>query len=53
MALTIPNVDRLSKDNPKLGEALKKVQDYTNQNVTPAGGNRIAPPPTNPANPQG
>lgn len=53
MPLNLPNLDRIAKENPKLGEALKKVQDYTNINVTPAAGNRIPPPPTNPGNPQG
>jgi hypothetical protein len=44
MALIIPSLDKISKLDPKLGEALKKVQDYTNQNVTVAGGNRQVPP---------
>lgn len=44
MALTIPNLDRISKENPRLGEAVKKVQDYVNQNVAVIPGNRIAPP---------
>lgn len=51
MAITIPSLDRISKENPELAEALKKVQDYTNQNVVPIAGNRQAPPFTNPANP--
>jgi hypothetical protein len=50
MALIVPNLDRISKESPKLGEALKKVQDYTNTNVTPVAGNRT-PPPGNFVNP--
>jgi hypothetical protein len=53
MSLNIPNIDRISKDDPKLGEALAKVQTYTNANVSQTAGNRVAPPPTNPGNPQG
>lgn len=53
MSLNIPNLDRIAKDNPKLGEALKKAQDYTNLNVAPVAGNRIPAPPTNPGTPQG
>jgi len=53
VSLIVPNQDRISKENPKLGEALKKIQDYTNLNISPAVGNRVPPPPTNPANPQG
>lgn len=45
MALQIPNLDRISKENPKLAEALLKVQQYTNTNVTPVNGNKIPPPP--------
>jgi len=44
MALKIPNVDGITKIDPKLGEALKKTQDYINKNVTPAAGNKVAPP---------
>jgi len=47
MALTIPNLDRTQKTDPKLGEALKKIEQYTNNNVTPAPGNRVSPPPIN------
>ena len=49
MALTIPNLDRVTKDDPLTGEALVKVQQYVNQNVTPVAGNKVPPPPTNPA----
>ena len=50
MALNIPNLDRIQKENPKLGESLKKIQDYANQNVTPAAGNRTPRPPVNATN---
>ena len=49
MALVVPNLDRIQKEYPKLGEALLKLQTYTNQNVTPAAGNRLPTPPFNPA----
>lgn len=48
MALTIPNLDRVQKADPKLGEALQKVQKYINQNTTPATGNRKPKPPIDP-----
>lgn len=44
MSLIIPNVDRISKESPKLGEALLKIQQFTNQNVSPTVGNKVAPP---------
>lgn len=44
MALTIPNVDRITKENPKLGEALLKEQDYINKNSPVVPGNRKQPP---------
>lgn len=44
MALNIPNLDRISKENPKLGEALLRVQNFTNTNLTPAAGNNVPPP---------
>lgn len=48
MALQIPNQDRLTKENPKLGEALRKVEIYVNQNVPPIAGNRTPKPPVDP-----
>jgi hypothetical protein len=47
LALQIPNLDRISKDNPKLAEALLKIQQYSNFNVSPVAGNKVAPPPIN------
>lgn len=44
MSLTVPNLDRIAKESPKLGEAIQKVQQYANQNVTPVSGNRLSPP---------
>lgn len=44
MSLLIPNLDRLAKMEPKLGEALKKIQDYSNQNIAPQAGNRLNAP---------
>jgi hypothetical protein len=44
MALTIPNLDRIQKVDPKLGEALKQVQSYANLNIKPAAGNRTPKP---------
>ena len=45
MAFTIPNLDKLQKQDPKLGEALQKIQNVTNLNVAPAAGNRVPKPP--------
>lgn len=53
MALSIPSLDRIAKTNPELAEALQNIQKYTNNNVTPVVGNRVAPPFTNPGQPQG
>ena len=44
MALNTPNIEEIAKRDPKLAEALKKQQDYINKNVSPAQGNRLAPP---------
>lgn len=44
MAFQIPNLDKISKEDPKLGEALQKVQVYVGQNVTTATGNKQTPP---------
>lgn len=53
MALTVPNLDRIQKLDPNLGEALQKIQKYTNANVTQVTGNRVPPPPVNAAVPKG
>jgi hypothetical protein len=54
VALTIPNLDKIMKVDPKLGEALQKIQSYTNLNVTPVPGNKKqAPAFTNPGVPRG
>jgi hypothetical protein len=45
MAITIPNLDRIQKLDPKAGEALQKVQNYLKLNVSPAAGNRTPAPP--------
>lgn len=50
MALNIPNLDRITKDDPKLGEALVKTQQYVNQNVVLVPGNRVPKPPVNATN---
>jgi len=44
LAVILPNLDRIAKADPKLGEALKKAQDYLNSNVSLAPGNRVLPP---------
>lgn len=44
VALTIPNLDRIIKVDPKLGEALTKIQVYENQNVPVVPGNRQKAP---------
>lgn len=48
MAVTLPNLDRIQKADPKLGEALKRVQTYVNLNTTQAPGNRVPEPPIKP-----
>jgi hypothetical protein len=47
LALNLPNLDRVVKVEPKLGELLKRIQDYTNQNVATAPGNKVPKPPIN------
>ena len=47
MALTVPNLDRVQKVDPKLGEAVQRIQRYANLNITPAVGNRVPAPPIN------
>lgn len=42
--LNIPNLDKIIKASPKLGEALQKIHDYINTNTTPAAGNAQASP---------
>jgi len=51
MSLNIPNLPVLTKENAKLGEALKAVEKFVNLNVVPVEGNRVAPPPTSIADP--
>ncbi len=54
MSLVIPNLDDVSKKDPKLGEALRQIQNYSNLNITPAAGNKQAPPGfVTPGQPQG
>ncbi len=48
MAFTIPNLDRTQKADPKLGEALQRIQKYVNLNTTPTPGNRVPKPPIDP-----
>lgn len=44
MALSIPNIAEISKAEPRIGEALKKTQNYVTQNTTEAAGNAIPVP---------
>ena len=54
MALNIPNLDKISKTDPKLGEALQSIKTAINQSVTPVPGNRKSVPKiVNPGNPPG
>jgi hypothetical protein len=48
MAVTLPNLDRVQKVDPRLGEALQKAQNYMKLNITPVAGNRVAKPPIDP-----
>lgn len=50
MALNLPSIDRITKENPKLGEALVKAQQYVNQNVALIAGNRLPKPPVDATN---
>ena len=53
MAVTIPNLDKIQKVDPKLGEAISSIRQYVNLNTTQAPGNRTPPPPFTPANIRG
>lgn len=46
MAVTVPNLDKIQKADPKLGEAVAKLRNYLNLNVTQAPGNRTPAPPS-------
>jgi hypothetical protein len=37
MALNVPNLDRLQKQNPPAGEGIQKVQTYINQSTVSKG----------------
>ena len=45
MALIVDNLAHVAKFDPKLGEGLRRVQTYVNQNTTPQAGNKQQPPP--------
>jgi hypothetical protein len=53
MALSIPNLDKIQKADPKLGEALQKIKNYVTLNTTVTAGNKIPVPPTNPSQVRG
>lgn len=53
MAVTIPNLDKVQKTDAKLGEAIARVKQYINLNVTPAAGNRTPAPPIDPTQVRG
>jgi hypothetical protein len=53
MAISIPNLDKIQKQDPKLGEAFSNIRKYINFNVAPAQGNRTPPPPINAINVKG
>lgn len=45
MAVTVPNTNRIrATADTTEADALKKLADYTNQNVTPAAGNKVPVP---------
>jgi hypothetical protein len=44
MSLQVRNLVKVELEEPKLGEALKSVQQYVNNNVEQAAGNYQAPP---------
>lgn len=47
MALTVPNLDRIQKVDPKLGEAVQSIRRYVNQVTKPTTGNLRPIPPVN------
>jgi hypothetical protein len=51
MSLNVPNLDQITHESPRLGETLKTVQTFINNNVAPVKGNRRAAPPKSLANP--
>lgn len=55
MALRLPNLTEISKKDPKIAEALEKVQTYVTANTTPAAGHRKTAPSgfVNPGKPSG
>jgi hypothetical protein len=44
VALTLPNLDKISSQDQKLGEALQAAQSYIRQNVVQVVGNKKIPP---------
>lgn len=42
--LSVPNLDEIIKRDPKLGEAVTKIQTYVNANTSPAAGNKQSAP---------
>lgn len=46
MPLVIPNLGGIFKDDPKVGEALQKVQAYANAVAPVVAGNAVVPQPT-------
>lgn len=45
MALTLPGLDKITKETPRVGEALTKAQTYINANTPAPKGNRLPAPP--------
>lgn len=46
MPLNIPGVDRITKDDPRTGEALQAVKSFVNAGVTQPVGTFIPAPPS-------
>ena len=52
--LTVQNIPLIAQASPQLGEALKQMQTYVNQNTNPTAGNKQSPPSfINPMRPPG
>ncbi len=39
----IPQLERIRADNPHVADAIQTLASYSNQNITPATGNKITP----------
>ena len=45
MPLSVPQIEKIRKDDPVLAEILRQIVDYVNQNVEQKPGNKVEKPP--------